>query len=306
MDMARAVKVACDAMEGIGTKDKKLIEAVAQLDPLQIAGLRQAYKSRIGRELDQDVSDKTSGRSRDGLLAVVRGPLLQDAYTVRKAIKGLGTNEAMLNDVLIGRSNADMCAIKVAYQQTFGRDMVADVKGDLSLETKTHFQEIMAAARNEDSFPVHLPQVEQDVNTFHKITEEKSGKAKSDVCDLLIKRNDEQIRAIAHQYQQRFQKPLDVVISKEFNGHMKDALLLQLARATGRATSDATQLEDAMKGIGTKNELLSQIVVRVHWNRQHCDEVKRAYQHKYHKGLVERVNGETSGDHKRLLDNCLA
>ena len=125
------------------------------------------------------------------------------------------------------------------------------------------------------------------------------------ISEMLTYRNDAQIRAIAQQYQQRFQKPLDAAIRDKFKGHMEDALLLQLARANNRAMSDATLLEDAMKGVGTKDELLIQRVVRLHWNRQYRDEVKRVYQQKYHKDLLKRIEGETSGNYKEVLVNCL-
>merc|ERR1712230_337207 len=62
-----------------------------------------------------------------------------------EAIKGLGTKESVLNDVLLGRSNADMRAIKQAYQETYRRALETDVKGDLSMKTERLFSMVMAA-----------------------------------------------------------------------------------------------------------------------------------------------------------------
>jgi annexin A7/11 len=305
MDMTSTANEVRGAMKGFGTKDKVLIKAIAKLDPLQIAGLRQVYKSRIGRDLEKDITSETSGHYREAALAIVRGPLLHDVHCVQKSIKGLGTKEYMLNDALIGRSNADMRAIKAAYHQTFGKDMVAEVEGDLSLDTKRHFKMIMAATRNEESSSLNTQQIEQDVNALHDATEAKFGTLELKVCEMLTNRSDGQIRAITQQYQQRFQKPLDAVIRSEFRGHMEDALLLQLARATDKVMSDATQLEEAMKGAGTKDDLLVQRVVRAHWNRQHLEQVKHAYRHKYQTDLVNRVKGETSGSYEDVMVECL-
>lgn len=305
MDMTQSANEVRAAMKGFGTNDKALIKALAKLDPLQIAGLRQVYRSRIGRDLEKDITSETSGYYREGLLAIARGPLLEDVYCVQKAIRGVGTKETMLNDVLIGRSNADMRAIKSAYRQTLGKDMEAEVKGDLSMKTERHFMMIMAASRNEESTPVNPQQIDQDVNAFHDSTERKAGTDELKVCEMMTNRSDGQIRALAQQYQQRFQRPLDAVIRSEFSGHMKEALLLQFARATDRAMSDATQLEDAMKGMGTKDELLVQRVVRAHWNRQHLEQVKGAYRHKFKTDLVQRVKGETSGNYRELMEQCL-
>lgn len=306
IDMTATASEVRGAMKGLGTKDKVLIKAVANLNPLQITGLRHAYKSHVRRDLEKDITSETSGHYREGLLGIVRGPLLHDVYCVQKAIKGLGTNECMLNDVLLGRSNADTRAIKAAYHQTFGKDMVDDVADDLSFDTRRHFKMIMAATRTEESSLIFPQQLEQDVNTLHDATEGKSGTLELKVCEMFTNRSDGQIRAIVQQYEQRFQRSVDAVIRSEFSGHMKGALLLQLARATDKAMSDATQLEDAMKGAGTKDDLLVQRVVRVHWDRQHLEQVKGAYHQRFNTDLVERVKGETSGNYKELMKHCLA
>ena len=43
------------------------------------------------------------------------------------------------------------------------------------------------------------------------------------------------------------------------------------------------------------------MVVRVHWNHAHLDQVKKAYQYRFKTDLVARVRGETSGDYQRLM-----
>jgi annexin A7/11 len=125
------------------------------------------------------------------------------------------------------------------------------------------------------------------------------------VCSILSARSDGQLRAINHAFEQRYRIPLEKVIEKEFSGHMKDALLMQLRGGTDRAMRDAMLLEDTMKGIGTKDSLLVQRVIRLHWDKQHMDQVKRAYKYKYHTELTSRIQGEVRGDVKKLLLACL-
>jgi annexin A7/11 len=86
---------------------------------------------------------------------------------------------------------------------------------------------------------------------------------------------------------------------------MELALLHQLRTGTDKAMRDAMLLEDTMAGAGTKDHLLVNRVVRVHWDKNHMQQVKGAYQHKYHKSLVSRIKGETSGDYERLMVACL-
>lgn len=53
--------------------------------------------------------------------------------------------------------------------------------------------------------------------------------------------------------------------------------------------------------LGIADERLVSRVVRLHWNRVHLDQVKRAYRHKFGKELVSRVRNEIAGDYGRLL-----
>ncbi len=82
---------------------------------------------------------------------------------------------------------------------------------------------------------------------------------------------------------------------------MEAALLQQLRTGTDKAMRDAILLEEAMAGAGTHDAQLTNRVIRIHWDKNHMNNVKGAYQHHYHKSLVHRIKGETSGDYERLL-----
>jgi len=292
-------------MKGFGTDEKMLIKHLATKDPLQVKVLQTTYKSRFNRNLLDDIKSETGGALEDGLMAIVRGPLEQDVYLLHDAMAGPGTKEAILTDVLMGRSNADMRAIKEAYQKTYRRSLEADIKSDLSMKTERHFLMVIAANRTEESAPVIPQQIDADVMELYKATEGKVGTDELLVCNILTQRNDTQIRAIAHAYQQKFTKTLESVIIKEFSGHMEAALLHQLRTGTDKAMRDALLMEDAMAGMGTKDHLLVNRVIRVHWDRNHMQQVKGAYQAKFRTSLVNRIKGETSGDYERLMVACL-
>ncbi|KAK5011395.1 hypothetical protein LTR28_003459 [Elasticomyces elasticus] len=75
---------------------------------------------------------------------------------------------------------------------------------------------------------------------------------------------------------------------------MEDVLLFMLGSAEDKAKHDAGQLEAAMKGMGTKDDLLV--------NRVQC---KAAYRHFYKQELYKRIQGETRGDYERLMVACV-
>lgn len=292
-------------MKGFGTDEKALIRVLGSLGPLEINGVKTAFQARHHRDLMKDIHSETSGHFRDGLMGIVRGPLDQDCHVLHDAIKGAGTKESALNDVLLGRSNADINAIKIHYHHTHHRSLESDVKGDLSMKTERLFDMVMSARRNEESAPLIPQQIEADVAEIYRATEGRAGADQIAVCSILTSRSDSQIRAIAQAYKQRYHRSLDENIKKEFSGHMEDALLFIVRAAEDPAKHDADLLEDAMRGLGTNDHKLIRRIIMMHWNPQRLDQANRAYQHFYHRSLAERVRGETRGDYEKLMLACI-
>jgi len=292
-------------MKGFGTDEKTLIHVLSTKDPLQIDTIRAAFNRNFKRNLIEDIKKETSGWFEMGLVQLARGPLLADVHNLYEAMSGAGTKEVVLNDILLGRSNADMQAIKSAFQQTFGRSLESMVKGDLSMKTERHFRIVLAANRDEDSVPVDPRKTDEYVTQLYQATEAKMGTDEVLVCEIMSHRNNDQLRAIAHAYKQKFRRDLEDVIKSEFSGHMKDALLFQLREAVDKYMHAANLLEESMAGMGTKDHLLVARTIRFHWDRNYLANVKAAYQQRYRQSLAGRISGETSGDYKKLMLACI-
>lgn len=293
------------ALKKLNTDEKAIIAAIANLDPLQIQVLNLAYQRTFHTDLAKHLSDKNSSWFGQGLAAIARGPLRQDVHRLYDAMSGPGTRESILNDILLSRSNADINAIKAEYKHTFHRDLTAAIKDELSLKTERHFEIVLSATRAEDSAPVVKADIDRDVDTIYRATEGKIGHDSMAVCSIFSLRNDNQIRAISHEYERKYAAKLENVIRKEFQGHMEDALIYQLQHGTDRYMLQARLLEDSMAGLGTKDHQLVNRVVRCHWNKENLANVKGAYQARYKKSLANRISGETSGDYRRLMLACI-
>ncbi|KAJ5513658.1 hypothetical protein N7463_003210 [Penicillium fimorum] len=283
------------AMKGFGTDEKALVAVLAQLDPLQMAAVRDTYSKHLGRDLFKDVKSETGGYFRDGLLAVLDGPLMHDVESLHDAIDGAGTKEWLLNDILLGRSNADINAIRTAYEMRYKRSLARDIEGDLSFKTSTLFTTILRAARHEESTPVNPQTIEADVRCL------QAKKNIKEVCVIFAQASNAELRAISQSFESRYHIPLEKHIKDEFSGHMEDALLLMLRSAKDPAMRDAILFEDCMRGMGTNDDRLVVRVVRVHWDRNHKERVKSAYEHRYGRNLIDRVRGDTAGDYQRLM-----
>jgi annexin A7/11 len=77
-DASRDADALRGAMKGFGTNEAVLIKVLSKPDPLQMALLRNTYSTRIQRNLEHDVASETSSYFKEGVVALVRGPLMQD------------------------------------------------------------------------------------------------------------------------------------------------------------------------------------------------------------------------------------
>ncbi|MCJ1480714.1 hypothetical protein MMC06_000869 [Schaereria dolodes] len=299
-DATTAADTLFNAMKRVGTNEATLINVLSHYPTQLIPHLKQTYFQRHNRSLEDHVASETSHNFKLTLLSILRGPLQQDVFLLNKALKGVGTNESLLNDVLIARSNTDMDAIKRAYFATYKRSLWADIKADLSAKTEQLFFMIVENPRHEDSIPYNPQADDARATELYHALEGRVGRYQETVCSILSNHNDAEIRSIALIYEQRYRTTLEAVVSKHFSGHMKAALLQMLKCACDRARLDAELLEQTMAGLGTRDDMLISRLVRVHWNREHMEQVKRAYAaHHKQKQLSARIRDETSGKDAR-------
>lgn len=298
------------AMKGMGTDNKELIKQLKGLDPLQVVAVRNTYTTHINRDLIKDVKSETSGYFEKGLVAVINGPLLNDVENIGSAINNtvskdssVGLKEWLLIDALLGRSNADMNAIKFAYESRFKRSLESDISSHVHYKIAYLYTAAIRAERHEEFQPINLQDVYRDVSCLHEAKDVK------EACLIFVRSSNSKISEINRAFHQCHNKPLETHIEEKFEDR-KEPLLYMLRTATNPAMRDAILLEESMAGMGTKDERLVARVVRAHWDRNHKAEVKSAYYEKYfHKigqNLLDRIRGETSGNYQRLMVELLA
>ncbi|KAF9062722.1 hypothetical protein BDP27DRAFT_1233202 [Rhodocollybia butyracea] len=289
------------ATKGIGTDEAALTAVLGHLGSLPMAALSAAFKARTGKTLEDVLRSECSGYFGETLHALVLGPLWYDVELVRSAIKGAGTDELLLTEVIVDRTPADRQQLFIAYRMRYGRDLQADIRDDLSAKTERMFTMILSANPPPENAPVDPHQVENDVKALYKAGQGKIGTDEIAFCDIIINRSRTYL-GVLQVY------PLGFFIKSEFSGHMRQALLFIVNGAKMKHAiegpgvwRDAKMLERSMKGLGTKDKQLVRRIVRYHWDKSRFEAIKTAFHKKYKKSLEGRVAGETSGDYKKLL-----
>jgi len=107
------------AMKGMGTDEDTIIKILCSRSFQQREILKGHFKQMFGKDLVANIKSELSGNLEDlivGLLTPLDEFLAQE---VQRAVKGMGTDEDLLIEIFCTRNNAEIAAIKAAYQRQF-------------------------------------------------------------------------------------------------------------------------------------------------------------------------------------------
>lgn len=171
---------------GFGCNDKKVVEILGHRNAPQRYDLARAYKSLYGEELTHRLKSELHSSLEVGLccgslirwsfrflwslsvtllvwvmqkavLLWMLEPVQRDVHLLRNAMRGLGTRDKALIDVICTRTPTQLQLIKQYYAQQYGRSVEQDIMSD----TSGHYEKVLSSClhRTMAFFPSVLPLV---------------------------------------------------------------------------------------------------------------------------------------------------
>ncbi len=292
-----------NALAGLGTDEKALIAVVSSRTPQQMEQLSVAYQQAYGKSLWRAIDDDVSGDFQNLLEAVVKPLADFECKQLYKAMAGAGTHESVLIEILVGKSNAQITALKQRYQMIYGRPLESEIKSEVSGDLKRFFTAVLAATRDEYGQNIDP---NMDADALYKAGPGKIGTDEKTYIHILTSRSYAHIGRVAQAYRSKYGKDLEHHIKKEFSGYAEDALVATVRYALNPADYIATLLHESMRGLGTNEAKLIRLIARFfhHTTPPNPDfrrDIQQVYQIKHGKALVHSVESETSGDFKKML-----
>ncbi|XP_060096282.1 annexin A6 isoform X1 [Heteronotia binoei] len=240
------------AMKGLGTRDNTLIRIMVSRSEIDMLDIREIFRTKYEKSLHHMIESDTSGDYKKALLklcggdddaageffpeaaqvayqmwelsAVARVELKGtihpagdfnadgDAKVLRKAMKGFGTDEDAIIDVVTRRSNTQRQEIITAYKSHFGRDLMADLKSEI------------AGALAKVILGLMMTPAQYDAKQLKKAME-GAGTDESILIEILATRTNPEIQAINAAYKEAYHKSLEDALSSDTSGHFKRILI---------------------------------------------------------------------------------
>ncbi|CAH8549687.1 unnamed protein product [Heterobilharzia americana] len=306
------VKRDCDrlkkAMAGIGANTKEVIAVMGHRSVEQRIEIVQKYKSMFGKDLLLNFKSELHGHLEDCVIALCYSPVEFDAVELRRAMKGAGTDEDVLIEILCTRTNEQ---IKESEKHIQDDDLESNSSNPVSVGIELLFissrlftilslanLDIPEYKRDESTF-VDNNLARRDAEDLYRAGEQKVGTDESKFIDILVTRSYAHLRAVFNEYTSLGKRNMEDALKSEMHGHTLSAFLSIVRCVQNKPRYFAEKLLKAMKSVGKDDRTIIRIIV----SRCEVDmgQIKKEFHSLKGKTLESCICDEISKSYQSLL-----
>ncbi|KAL3275576.1 hypothetical protein HHI36_020332 [Cryptolaemus montrouzieri] len=218
-----------------------------------------------------------------------------DAEILRGAMKGFGTDEDIIIEILTQRSNEQRQAIKEHFKNVLERDLVDDIKSELGGD----FEKVMVAL---------LTPTSEFLCQELKNAMNGAGTNEKALIEIICSKSNEEIGQIVETYESLYERPLVEQVCSETSGNLGRFLTLILTKSRndcndiddGEARAKAEELYAGGEGqLGTEESVFYKILA--HESFGQLRRIFEEYKEVSGNSIEQALKHELSGDYLEAL-----
>ena len=145
-------KLLNDAMKGTGSNKDQIIHLLTNRTNAQRLQIKATFEEMFKKDLIKELKSELKGKFEDAVVALFDTPIELDCKALYKAMKGLGTDEETLIEIICTRPNWRLNQDKELFPKLYKKDLSAYVKGDTSGTFEKLLLACLEAKRNENPY----------------------------------------------------------------------------------------------------------------------------------------------------------
>uniref|UniRef100_A0A674N0W2 Annexin n=1 Tax=Takifugu rubripes TaxID=31033 RepID=A0A674N0W2_TAKRU len=281
----------------VGVDEQTIIDVLTKRTYSQRREIAFSYERKAKKDMITALKGALSGSLESVILGLMKSTTQYDASEIRGSIKGLGTDEETLIEILCSRSNTELLEIKQVYKELFKKELDKDVAGD----TSGNFAKLLLALakRAEPSAVVDSEKIDQDARALYQAGIGVKGTDVPTWISIMSERSVPHLQKVFQRYKSYSPYDMQESIIKEVKGDLQKSFLVIVQCIENKQLYFAKRLNEAMKGKGAKEKLLTRIIV----SRCEVDLKKVCSEYKAHFGesLQKAIQEHTKGDYQKVI-----
>uniref|UniRef100_A0A8C2W9K5 Annexin n=1 Tax=Cyclopterus lumpus TaxID=8103 RepID=A0A8C2W9K5_CYCLU len=277
------------AIKTKGVDEQTVIDILTRRSGEQRREIAFEYERIAKKDLTIALKGALSGPLEALMLGLMKSTAHYDASELKASIKGLGTDEETLIEIVCSRNNKELEEIKKVYKEMFKKEVEKDVAGDTSGDFAKLLQALVQW--------FHLSQ------SLYEAGVKRKGTDVATWISIMAQRSVPHLQKVFERYKSYSPYDMKESIRKEVKGDLEKSFLTLVECFENRQLYFANRLNEAMKSKGAKEKVVTRIMV----SRCEVDlmKIRTEFRKQHKRSLYQTISEHTKGDYqKALLSLC--
>ena len=263
----------------------KIVELICKRTNSERQKLKEIYYSTWGTELEKELESKLSDKIKDLIIGLLMTPEDFDANEIYQSIKGLGTDELRLSEIIATRPSRHLYQVKERYPILYKNTLDDDIKGD----TSKCYQKILIALIQGKRSDNPYPNSQKMKEIVEKLNSGEKGKISEDsLVQYFGTCSYGEICTICRLYEKTYKEAILDAIKNSVDGDAYDFFKMFLQYISDSGSFFAEKIHNFKE-----KDLIRIFISR---SEVDMDEIRDAYKEMYKTDLIDDIKEKTEGD----------
>lgn len=292
------------AIKTKGVDEQTIIDILTRRSYEQRRDIAFQYERIAKKDLVTALKGALSGSLEAVMLGLLKSTAQYDASELKASMKGLGTDEESLIEIVCSRSSEELTEIKKVYKEMFKKDLDKDVAGDTSGNFAKLLLALVQTKRDEPSNVIDYEKIDQDARALYEAGVKRKGTDLVTWISIMSERSVPHLQKVFNRY--KSYSPLDMKesIKMEVKGDLEKSFLTLVECFENKQLYFGNRLNEAMKSKGAKEKVVTRILV----SRCEVDlmKIRTEFKKQHGRSLYQTIFEHTKGDYQKALMSLCA
>ena len=296
MSVEEAGDLLYNSLEG-RNKDEAVFNVIQNTNLDKRLQICNYFARTYGKSLYSELKSKLNGHFKGIAIHLFLHPITYIAKSLKKGLKGFGSDETVVLEVLTSHDQEELRQIEDAFNTETGKELSKEIEKNFSGVLKKNLLNLLYTPRGVNSNP-NNEKCEKLANLLIDVGEPNWAGDENIFKEVFIQSSPEELVLIGRYYLKKTGVNMLDAIDQKVSGKNRTLLREVLFNNIVPEELYAEKIYYAIKGLGTNNTVLNRVLILR--NEIDMDDIKEFYNQKYKVTLKDDIKGDTSGIYEKL------